>query len=385
MRESFRALAAACLVAASGLRAHASQPPPPSGLVDVVAGGESITLWPYTTSDLESPSDPINLLFPNADPRGIRQALLKLDGTRPAFATLPGGGCTRTDAMGNEHAAWADPAGFVGGAVQLACIAPGAPLGSPFRFHIRLFRSGAHTIGNAHYEFLIPGTAEHEVLSWDLARELAAFDVGRTGRLTEAPGAVGMILPGSHRAVRRPVFQALAAAGAGPLLAALGLVLPPAGDIPIPTSGVARARVGELDVARESARETTATEVQYSIVVPKPFCATGPFDFVKLEGPVDLAMTVETDGAGTYERRYSVSGALTVTPMTPTSPTTLVASGDSVAGIVVEQHRARLDDRHGQVSETGAQVLLGDPKQSMRWRLAAGQSDRFARQILCGE
>ena len=82
--------------------------------------------------------------------------------------------------MGYEQAAYADPEGWVGGAVQLACVQPGAPLGSPFRFHIRLFRSGEHTLGNAHFEFLIPGTAEHEVLSWDLAREFVTYDMGRT-------------------------------------------------------------------------------------------------------------------------------------------------------------------------------------------------------------
>ena len=48
-------------------------------------------------------------MFPNADPRAIRQALLKLDGAHPPFATLPGGSGTWTDAMGYEHAAWAEP------------------------------------------------------------------------------------------------------------------------------------------------------------------------------------------------------------------------------------------------------------------------------------
>ena len=385
MRKTVLTVAVACLASFAGVQTEAGQgPPPPAELQQVSVGGESITLWPYTTEDLESPSDPINLVFPNADPRAIRQALLKLDGNRPPFATVPGAGCTWTDAMGNEQAAWAAPAGFVGGAVQLACVAPGAPLGSPCRFHVRLFRSGRNTVGNAHYEFLIPGTAEHEALSWDLAREFAAYDVGRTGALTEAPSAVPTIAPGSYRTVRRPVYDALVAAGAGPLLAALGLVAPPTGDVPIPTSGAARGLVATLAVGRECTRTTTATHVQYSIVVPKPFCATGPSDFVKLEGPLDLSMTVETDRWG-YERGYLVAGTLSVTPMTPTSPTSFVAVGEPVEGLVFERHAGRLDDRSGQVTETGAQVLLGEPPQSLRWSLAAGRSDRFVRQILCGE
>jgi hypothetical protein len=385
MPKNVASAAGACLLASIAVSAQAHRPDPPSGVLDVVVAGESMRLWPYTTADFANPSDPINLLFPNADPRAIRQALIALDGSRPPFATLPGGGCTWTDAMGNEHAAFAEPAGYVGGAVQLACVAPGFPLGSPFRFHIRLFRSGPHTIGNAHYEFLIPGTAEHEVLSWDLARELATFDMGRTGALTAAPGSVGLIPPGSFRSVRRPVCQALVAAGAGPLLASLGLVLPPTGDVPIPTSGAARSLVAGLEMKRTQTRTTTSTQVAYSIVVPKPFCASGPFDFVKLEGPVDLSMTVETNRSGDYDRRYIVGGTLTVTPMMPTSPTDFVPVGDPVQGLVFEAHRAALTDLVGQVTESGAQVLLGDPRQSLSWQFAAGRADSYARQVLCGQ
>jgi hypothetical protein len=80
------------------------QPPTPSGVIHVSAGGENLILWPYTTSDFETPSDPINLVFPDADPRGIRQELMRLDGDRSGspFAGLPFGDCRWTDAMGYE-------------------------------------------------------------------------------------------------------------------------------------------------------------------------------------------------------------------------------------------------------------------------------------------
>ncbi len=356
----------------------------PDDLKHIDAGGESLTLWPYTSSDFENPSDPINLVFPNADPRAIRQELMKLDGNRPPFASLPGGNCTWTDAMGYEQAAYADPAGWVGGAVQLACVQPGAPLGSPVRFHIRLFRSGEHTLGTAHFEFLIPGTAEHEVLSWDLAREFATFDMGRTGALTAAPSAVGLVPPGTFRAVRRPVYVGLAQAGAGPLLTSLGLVTPASGDVPIPTSGQARVLVGAIDFEPCRSKQTTTTRVTYSIVVPKPFCATGPYDLVKLEGPLDFSMTVQTSRSGRYDRTYMVGGTLQATPMRPTSPTTFEPAGDPVEALVFEAHRGTLTDRRGQVTERAAQVLLGDPRQSLSWRFSAGHADHFARKILCG-
>ena len=359
-------------------------PEAPDGLKDVTAGGASLTLWPYTTSDFESPSDPLNLIFPNADPRAIRQELLKLDSSRPPFAAVPGSNCTWTDAMGYEQAAFAEPEGWVGGAVQLACATAGAPLGSPFRFHIRLFRQGGHTLGNAHFEFLIPGTAEHEVLSWDLARELVTFDMGRTGVLTASPSAVGLVPAGSFRTVRRPVYLGLVQAGAGGLLASLGLVLPPSGDVPIPTSGQARVLVGTIDFKPAPAKTTTTTRVTYSIVVPKPFCATGPSDFVKLEGPRDFSMTVHTNRSGRYDRTYLIGGTLQVTPMAPTSATSFVPVGDPVDAFVFEAHRGTLSDGQGEVTERAAQVLLGEPRQSLSWTFAAGSRDYFARQVLCG-
>ena len=117
--------------------------------------------------------------------------------------------------------------------------------------------------------------------------------------------------------------------------------------------------------------------------MPKPFCATGPTDLVKLEGPLDFAMTVTTDRSGGYERRYVIGGTLTVTPLQVTS-TGIVPSGDPVTGLIFEQHRGTLDDHRGQVTEQGAQILLDDPRQSLRWRFAAGVADRFARDIVCG-
>jgi len=92
MRQNTRSFALATLLTLASVGATPwDGPEAPTDLKDVVAAGESLTLWPYTTSDFESPSDPINLIFPNADPRGIRQELVKLDGVRPPFAALPGG------------------------------------------------------------------------------------------------------------------------------------------------------------------------------------------------------------------------------------------------------------------------------------------------------
>jgi hypothetical protein len=78
---------------------------PPTGVIHVSAGGENLHLWPYTTSDFETPSDPVNLVFPNADPRAIRQELMRPKGPRTfPFNLPPFGDCQWTDAMGYEQA-----------------------------------------------------------------------------------------------------------------------------------------------------------------------------------------------------------------------------------------------------------------------------------------
>ena len=79
-----------------------------------------------------------------------------------------------------------------------------------------------------------------------------------------------------------------------------------------------------------------------------------------------------------------VGGTLQATPMTPTSATTFQQVGDPVEALVFEAHRGTLTDRQGQVTERAAQVLLGDPRQSLSWRFSAGHADHFARKILCG-
>src|SRR5262245_31915824 len=167
MNKARVVLSLAALLSAPSWARAATNAPAPSGTVTVSLAGRSVELWPYTAEDLAThPRDPVNLLFPDADPRELRQALLGLDASRPAFAGLPFASCLWKDAMGGEQAAWADEAGWAGSAVQLACVKAGAPLGDPFRVHVRFFRQGTWTIGAAHLDFLIPGTAEHESISW---------------------------------------------------------------------------------------------------------------------------------------------------------------------------------------------------------------------------
>ncbi len=388
------------LLALGGPALAGHEAPAPPGTVDVDLAGETLAVWPYTTSDLETGSDPVNLVFPNADPRAIRQELLRLDGARGGtpFAGLPFGvgGCTWMDAMGYEQAAWGEGEGWAGGAVQLACVASSAqPLGTFFRFHVRLFRIGAHALGAAHFEVLIPGTAEHEVLSWDLARQLVLYDVGRAEVLSAAPGSAALRPAGTFRAVRRPVFDALVSFGLGPLLSSLGLSAPPwPADVPIPTSGAATVLATAISFEPVRARLEAATEVLYDVVIPKPFCSSGTpdptDDFVRLYGPLRFAQTVLTNPSGKYERRYLIGGTLTVTPMrivklpTPTTPPQYAPTGEpALEAAISETHRGMLTDEYAQVTERVSQVLMGDETQALEWTFGAGQQDRFVRNVVC--
>jgi len=363
-------------------------PDRPTGTNPIPIGSQVVEVWPYTTDDFESPSDPINLVFPGSDPREIRQAFLALDGNRaPSFPLQAPFDCTWADAMGYEQAAWAETEGWVGAEIQLACVAKGAPLGNPFRFHVRLFRQGRDTIGNAHFEFLVPGTAEHQVLSWDLARAFVTLDAARTGALTAPPGGLPMIPAGSFRAVRRPVYDALVAGGAIPILAAAGLYpasVPAGVDVPIPTDGAAAVLVAEVAAVPARSKALAETDVTYDIVIPRPFCSTGPADLVRLQGPIHFALRTETTPSGQYERKYTIGGHLTVTPMAPRPGGGFDPVGPPVRALVHELHTARLSDRNGQVSESVAQVQLGHPLQVLAWRFAAGSRDDYDRLESCG-
>jgi hypothetical protein len=175
---------------------HRATYPPPAGLV--TAGG--VEILPYTLNHYQAEhQDPINLIFTgNASPLNIRAALMSLNGDRtglgaidPALAPLAAFDCTWKDALGGDEQVTFANDKWAGSVIQLSC-------GDyqPARVHLRLFPAGDHTVGNAHFEILIPGTADHQVLSWELAETLVFADfmrgglggpVGGTGLITEQP------------------------------------------------------------------------------------------------------------------------------------------------------------------------------------------------------
>jgi hypothetical protein len=163
-------------------------------MFDVDFDGQQIRFWPYTGTSLEeSPMDPVNLLFVgDADPLRVRATLLSLDGNRPGVPPVPPFDQPWRDCVrGSVQTAHTDPGlGWLGSVIQLSLGDYG-----PLRVHLRLFRTGAGfgeggcwTLGAAHFEMLIPDTADHQVLDWEIAEQIVVGDLLRSGLLDiEAP------------------------------------------------------------------------------------------------------------------------------------------------------------------------------------------------------
>jgi hypothetical protein len=208
------------------------------------------------------------------------------------------------------------------------------------------------------------------------------YDMNRTGRLVPPPQGVPMIPGPSFRAVRRVVYDKvlLQVPALAPFFTfVLKLDASAAGDVPIPTNGKAIALATDIDFEPQRTHTVATTSVTYSVDAPKPFCATGPYDFVKLVSPpltpLQFTLSVSTGPSGRYERIYSIGGTLDVTPL---------PSGSTLDASVFEIHHATMDDRNAQVTERTQQSLLGNPFQTMAWSFAAGDTDRFVRNVVCG-
>ena len=254
---------------------------------------------------------------------------------------------------------------------------------------------GDVTLGAAHFEILIPGTAQHEVLSWDVARDFVTGDMGRTGLLTAMPYPVlvkDLTPEWTFREIRRQIYDALYDDDEGLLLLiALGLAEPPPappppdGDVPIPTNGKAMVLSAYIVLDPGWTVARSQVEVDYDVVTPRPFCATGPYDLVHLAGPIRLTNVVYTTPWGTYHRRHRISGTLMVTPLMPDGAGGYTPTGPPAPALIRENHQAVLSDWYGQLVEAGSQTLLSHPRQSLRWKLLGGEYDRFYARERCGD
>ncbi len=315
--------------------------PPPAPLVTVNFGGSAQEFWPFTGSDFSgTPQDPINLIFVGqAAPRAIRAALLSLDGDRTAlgFPNTAPFNFTWTDAIGDVQTGYGSSSAWVGGAIQLAS----GPYG-PIRFHLRLFNIGDWTLGNAHFEVLIPGTTDHQVLNWELAEQLVVADFIRSGLLD--PGApfvqTDAINPSPFREIPAVIYNGLPEELKALIGGPAGTVSAP---VPIGTDGkatilnLAQSLDGQPVVAKQD------FVVQFDQVIPKPFCADGPADFIYVKGPVTFRQQVVLTSSGNYYSEFQALGHLDLTPVDPsTNPPT--PRGETYRAVVEEHHKSMVTE-----------------------------------------
>lgn len=354
--------------------------PAPALSVAVDLGGTSYDFWPYTGTNFSgTPQDPINLIFyGEADPRQIRSALFSLDGDRTAFG-FPDEypfNVTWDDAIGDVQSAYSADKGWTGGEVQLTCGDYG-----PVRIHIRLFKMGDWTVGNAHFEVLIPGTSDHQVLHWEMAKQLVTADMARTGLLGAAPAETELINEPNFRLIPSMVYNVLPIE----LKFALGGPTDPV-DFDIPIAGNGKANVLYLAGAIPPTPEVRIKDfiIDFDQAIPRPFCSSSPYDFVYVTGPVHLYQETELTVEGKYIMNFHAEGELNVIPVNPLDPTW---TGNPLTAIVKEQHASRLDDKSGAASSFLFQKMVPASAEDAGWlykRLRIGSNvNNFYENIRC--
>jgi len=358
--------------------------PAPSPLVSVGIGAATLELWPYTGVNFSgAPQDPINVIFfGKADPRDIRTALLSLDGDRTAVGMpdAPPFNQTWQDAIGDVQSGYGGPDGWTGSVIQLSCGDYSEP-----RFHIRLFQVGDWTVANVHFEILIPGTTDHQVLSWELAEQFVVADFMRSGLLDGAVPLVptSQINDSPFRTIPTFIYNELPVELRALIDGPLGDVTE---DVGIPTDGHAMI----LNVARTVARIPGVFQqnfvLEFGQVIPKPFCSAGPMDYLYVEGPVHMQQTVRLTEGGTFTMSFKAEGDLTVTPV---NPITGEPVGEPMEAFAFQRHSSQMNN--AQFSAAG--VLFqrigdyGEPSSGAlftRLRINSNGCDGYQAKTRCG-
>lgn len=337
-------------------------------LVTVDLGGSSLEFWPYTgrTPTLGDAADPINLVLRGGvDPRILRARLMFLDGDRTAFGMPPvfPFNCTWDDAIGGTQSTFATSFGWSGSAVQLQCGAY-----DQARLHLRLFAFGDWTVANSHFEVLIPGTTDHEVVAWELAELIAWVDFLRLGGV---PGVRGVINESpTYRQILGPVFAGLPDDLKG-LLQGFGYIT---ADGKLVNDGVAQTIMLADQPLAEGGAEIARQEItiDFDQVIPRPFCNGAGTDFLKVTGPVILDQQVVYIPNGNLTSHYHAKGRLDVVQI---DPSTGAPVSESYRALVNQRGRSVLTDEVNMVNDIQLQMEIrtrGRERGQLRLNMSIG-------------
>ena|SRR5947209_14398507 len=327
--------------------------PAPTPLLPVQLPGQTLELWPFTGFGFGEQSDPVNLIWiGQADPLGLRAALLQLGGDRTAvgFPNVFPFNCTWHDEPEVQpEVAYTTASGWVGSPIMLECGAY-----DQARFHLRFFDVGGATVGGAPFEVYIPGTLDHQTISWALAEQFVVADFIRTGLLdpTLPFFATGPLNPAPFGAIPAVIYNGIPTG----LRQAIG---GPLGDVtdavPIASSGHATVLNLRGSVAARPLVAHRLWVQQFDQVIPQPFCAPGPNAFLYVVGPVTLDQHAVFTSSGTYVSHFHADGRLRVTP---TDPITGQPIGATYQAVVSETHEGTLSDAVASTAFLTRRVLL---------------------------
>ena len=353
----------------------------PSPIVALTLPGGTLNLYPFVGSTFgaaPNEADPIELIFTGAArPLGLRAALLALDGDRTSFG-MPNQfpfNCTWSDASGDVQSAYVDPVGWIGNAIQLQC---GDYV--PMRFHLRLFDAGTVTIGGTHTDLNIPGTNEHQVISWELARQIVMVDFIRSGYLAAAPTFTDVFTPTpTFRVIPAVIYNGIPVA----LRAAIGgPASDQTADVPIPSDG----RAVVLQLASTPDPETGVLHrtftIQFDQTIPKPFCAATPGEWVHVDGPLVFDQYVVVTPSGNYLSHIHTTGHLDVMPVSP--------AGEPFHAVVNSQQKGIATENVTLASMTQIQVMLppGAPwhgRLTLTFRVGSNGVTAFSNETSCSQ
>jgi len=364
-------------------------PAPPAELAAISFLGEDLTLWPYTGTSFDgTPSDPINLVFVGkSDPVAIRAALLALDGNRPGLPPVFPFTARWEEAIGNVQTAYTAEGGWGGSVIQLQ-------LGSyeSIRFHLRLFGTGVPygedgewVLGAAHMDVLIPGTTDHQVLSWEIPAQIVVADLLRSGLLdsTVPLGSTGPISQApSFREIPAVIYNALPAE----LLALVGGPAQPVSeDVPLPNSGQAvLLNLGTAPTVEPGVAVSTL-HLEFGQLVPRPFCMQGPYDYLYVTGPVDFEKTAEVTTAGVYQVTATYRGTLSATPFDVTVNPPQPAGEPFVAQVSGNQN-GTIDGGNFHVQANDRRLVPqpgGPDREFTRIRISSGGGNDYRQDTQC--
>jgi hypothetical protein len=222
------------------------------------------------------------------------------------------------------------------------------------------------------------------VLSWELAEQIVTVDMMRTGRLGAPIGQSAQINSApTYRTINPLIYNGLPVAFRAAIGGPLGNQAAP---VPIPSNG--RATIATLASAPEPEKtvDRLAYTLQFNQTIPKPFCATGPFDYIRVTGPVEFDQHVVVTGSGNYLSHFRARGTLSLTPVNPLTGQVI---GETYEARVRANYRNMATDHVTKASNVDVQVMLandGGPftgKLVSRLRVGPGAADVASVEIQC--